>query len=67
MIISQVSYRTNGPLVNFRSEVLTFNRKGSVLINGDVVDPKSNILDLLEAAVTTGQYSKKPVGYRSFL
>ena len=52
-------------IVHFGDETLTFNRKGNVLIKGDVVDPKSNILDLLEAAVTD-QHAEKPVGYRVF-
>ena len=51
-------------IIHFGNEVLTFNRKGNVLLNGEVVDPKSNILDLLEAAVT--DHTEKPVGFRVF-
>ena len=49
-------------IVHFGRDILTFNPKG----NSHIGDPKSNILDLLEASVTE-QFSDKPVGYRSFL
>ena len=52
-------------VINFGGDILTFNRKGNVVIKGQVVEPKSNILDCLEAAVSD-QYSEKPVGYRAF-
>ena len=53
-------------IVHFGSEVLSINRKGNVVLNGQNTDPKSNILDFLEAAVSD-QFSEKPVGYRVFL
>lgn len=53
-------------IVHFGSDVLTLSRKGLVLIKGEATEPKSNILDLLEAAVT-GQFSEEPVGYQDFL
>ena len=37
-----------------------------MIINGQFIDPKSNILDLLEASVTD-RLSDRPVSYRAFL
>lgn len=53
-------------IIHFGNDVLTFNRKGNVLIKGEETEQKSNILDLLEAAVT-GRFSEEPVGYKAFL
>ncbi|MEW8545297.1 MAG: hypothetical protein AB2693_17380, partial [Candidatus Thiodiazotropha sp.] len=53
-------------IVHFGSEVLKVNRKGNVILHGQAIDKKSNILDFLEAAVSD-QFSEKPVGYRAFL
>ena len=53
-------------IVHFGGEVLNFNQKGNVIVNGQIIDSKSNILDLLEASVSN-QISEKPVGYRPFL
>ena len=53
-------------IVHFGRDILTFKQKGNVVLNGHIADPKSNILDLLEASVTE-QFSEKPVGFRSFL
>ena len=48
-------------IVHFGRDILTFNQKGNVVLNGHIADPKSNILDLLEASVTE-QFSEKTSG-----
>ena len=50
-------------IIHFGSDALTFSRKCIVLIKGE---PTSNILDLLEAAVT-GRFSEEPFGYQDSL
>lgn len=53
-------------IVNFGSDVISFNQKGNVMISDQIIDPKSNVLDLLEASVTDHLPEKMPVGYRLF-
>lgn len=53
-------------IVHFGGETLRCNQKGNVVIKGQVTDPKSNILDLLEASVTD-HISDKPTGYTAFV
>ena len=49
-------------ILNFGSHVLTINQNGNVLIRNRIVDPASNIVDLLRASVTV----PKPVGFKEF-
>ena len=53
-------------IIHFGSDVLNLNQRGNVLIRGQIIDPKSNILDLLESSVSD-QFSGSPAGYRAFL
>ena len=53
-------------IIHFGNEVLKFNKKGNVTVNGQIIDEKSNILDLLEASVSD-QFPQKPVGYQAFM
>ena len=53
-------------IIHFGNEVLKFNKKGNVTVNGQIIDENSNILDLLEASVSD-QFPQKPVGYQAFM
>ena len=53
-------------IIHFENEVLKFNKKGNVTVNGQIIDEKSNISDLLEASVS-GQFPQKPDGYQAFM
>ena len=53
-------------IIHFGRQVLNFYQRANVIMNGQVIDPKSNILDLIEASVTD-RLSDRPVGYRAFL
>ena len=53
-------------IVHFGGEILHCNQKGNVVMKGQIPDPKSNILDLLEASVTD-HVSDKPTGYKAFM
>ena len=51
-------------IVNFGSHMITFNSAGNVLIRNHILHPRSNILDLLHASIST--VSPKPIGFKDF-
>lgn len=51
-------------ILNFGSHVLTINQNGNVWIRNRIVDPASNIVDLLRASVSVTV--PKPVGFKEF-
>ncbi|MCG7878037.1 MAG: hypothetical protein N0C90_17145 [Candidatus Thiodiazotropha endolucinida] len=53
-------------IVSFGSDVFHFSAKGNVVVRGKLVEPNSNILDLLVAAVSD-HLSEAPTGLKVFL
>ena len=51
-------------ILSFGSHVITINRHGNVIIRNHLLDPSSNILDLLRASVSVT--ITKPVGFKEF-
>ena len=51
-------------ILNFASHVLTIDQNGNVLIHNRIVDPASNIVDLLRASVSVTVPS--PAGFKEF-
>ena len=51
-------------ILNFGSHVITMNEQGNVFIRNHLLDPKSNIVDLLQASVSEKEL--KPVGLTKF-
>ena len=52
-------------ILTFGSHVITVNRHGNVFIRNRILDPASNILDLLRASVSVTTVPK-PVGFKEF-
>lgn len=53
-------------IVTFGDGVISINQKGNVLIRGRLLDPNSNVLDLLAAAVSD-HLTSPPAGFPAFL
>jgi hypothetical protein len=54
-------------ILTFGNNEIGVNSSGNVTIKGKVIDPKSNIIELLEVAAVGQKGSQVPAGYEAFL
>ena len=53
-------------IVTFRNDVISINQKGNVIVRGRLLDPNSNVLDLLAASVSD-HLTSTPAGCNGIL